>query len=100
MKEKFYICIIHSKGYLKDVYIHDNKVFYPLIDPYSCGLKPSQMIIEKTSMTFKKILKKNSIKIKKVFFYELKNSMVYDEPSKELRSVLIKYFPDKEELFI
>lgn len=100
MKENFYICIIHSGGYLEDVYVHDNKLFYPLIDPYSFGLKPSQMIIEQTSMTFKKILKKNSIKIKKDFFYELKNSMVYDGPSPELRSILIKYFPDKEELFI
>jgi hypothetical protein len=100
MKENFYICIIHSKGFLKDVFIHDNKFFYPLIDPYNFGLKPPQMIIEKASMTFKKILKKNSIKIKKDFFYELKKSIVCNELSIELRLILIKYFPDKEELFI
>lgn len=100
MKENFYTCIIHYKGYLEDVFIHDNQFFYPLIDPYDFGFKPSQMIIEKANINFKKILKKNSVKIKKNFFYELKNSIVYNEPSQELRSILIKYFPNKEEFFI
>lgn len=100
MNKNYYICVFYSNVSLEDVFIHDENFFYPLIDDFSYGLKPSQLILEKTNDNFKNYMKKNSVKIKEEFFNQLKDSLIYHELSPELRSILIKYFPDKHEFFI
>ena len=91
MTKNYYICIFYSKGNLNDIFIHDNKFFYPLIDPFNYGLKPSKLMLKNTNDNFINHLKKNSVKIKQEIFNELKNSDSESFLNPKLRSILIMF---------